>query len=61
MIDAATNNPLLTDLFSSLSVEAELLINDTADDVVKTSSQLPAIRITGLSGDSRHLLSLIHI
>ena len=55
MIDAATNNPLLTDLFSSLSVEAELLINDAADDVVKTSSQLPAIRITGLSGDSRHL------
>ena len=50
-MDASAPQPLLTDVFASLSIEAELLVQGAA----QASSALPAIRIPGLSADSRHL------
>jgi len=51
VIDTPASHPLLSDVFASLSVEAELLVQDGA----QASSALPPVRIPGLSADSRHL------
>jgi len=51
VIDAQAPHPLLTDVFASLSIEAELLVQGAA----QASSAVPSVRIPGLSADSRHL------